>query len=48
LKSLCREDCKGLCPHCGKNLNEIQCSCTDEVEDPRWSALKEIRDKLNQ
>ena len=48
LKTVCREDCKGLCPHCGKNLNEIQCSCVDEVEDPRWSALKEIRDKLNQ
>src|SRR5713101_4518388 len=48
LKTICREDCKGLCPHCGKNLNEIQCSCVDEVEDPRWSALKEIRDKLNQ
>jgi len=46
LKTVCREDCKGLCPHCGKNLNEIQCSCVDEVEDPRWSALKEIRDKL--
>lgn len=48
LKSVCREDCKGLCPHCGKNLNENECSCVDEVEDPRWSALKEIRTKLNQ
>ncbi|HLX82586.1 MAG TPA: DUF177 domain-containing protein [Terriglobales bacterium] len=48
LKSICREDCKGLCPHCGKNLNETQCDCVDEVEDPRWAALKGIRDKLNQ
>ena len=48
LKTLCREDCKGLCPHCGKNLNEIQCVCVEHIEDPRWSALKEIRDKLNQ
>jgi uncharacterized protein len=48
LKALCREDCKGLCPHCGKNLNESACSCEDEVEDPRWDALKEIRTKLNQ
>jgi uncharacterized protein len=48
LKTLCREDCKGLCPHCGKNMNEIDCGCVDELEDPRWSALKEIRDKLNQ
>jgi uncharacterized protein len=28
LKVTCREDCKGLCLHCGKNLNEEQCSCT--------------------
>ncbi len=48
LKTICREDCKGLCPHCGKNLNEGACSCSDEVEDPRWAALKDIRTKLNQ
>lgn len=48
LKTICRDECKGLCPHCGKNLNEVQCSCVDEIEDPRWLALKEIRDKLNQ
>jgi uncharacterized protein len=49
LKTLCSEDCKGLCPHCGKNLNaEGACSCSDEIEDPRWSALKDIRTKLNQ
>jgi uncharacterized protein len=48
LKALCREDCKGLCPHCGKNLNESQCSCADQMEDPRWAALKEIRNKLDQ
>jgi uncharacterized protein len=48
LKTLCREDCKGLCPHCGKNLNEGQCSCAEQMEDPRWAALKEIRSKLNQ
>jgi uncharacterized protein len=48
LKAVCREDCKGLCPHCGKNLNEAQCSCVEPVDDPRWSALKEIRTKLNQ
>jgi len=47
LKTVCREDCKGLCSRCGKNLNEGACSCADELEDPRWSALKEIRTKLN-
>jgi uncharacterized protein len=46
LKVTCREDCKGLCPHCGKNLNEEQCSCSVPMEDPRWAALKEIRDRI--
>ena len=46
LKITCREDCKGLCPHCGKNLNEEQCSCSVPMEDPRWAALKEIRDRI--
>ena len=48
LKVTCREDCKGLCPHCGKNLNVEQCSCAEPVEDPRWTALKDIRKKLEQ
>jgi uncharacterized protein len=46
LKVTCREDCKGLCPHCGKNLNQEQCSCAVAQEEPRWAALKEIRSKL--
>jgi len=46
LKVTCREDCKGLCSQCGKNLNQEQCSCAAPVEDPRWEALKEIRGRL--
>jgi len=46
LKTTCREDCKGLCPQCGKNLNQEKCSCTNAVEDPRWAALKEVRGRL--
>jgi uncharacterized protein len=46
LKVTCREDCKGLCPQCGKNLNQEQCSCSTEVEDPRWAALKDVRSRL--
>jgi len=46
LKVICREDCKGLCPHCGKNLNTGGCSCAEPLEDPRWAALKDIRSKL--
>ena len=47
LKAVCREDCRGLCPKCGANLNEKQCFCKDHVEDPRWEALKDIRSKLH-
>ena len=46
LKVTCRPDCKGLCAQCGTNLNEQQCSCDGGMEDPRWSALKEVRSKL--
>ena len=46
LKAICREDCKGLCPHCGKNLNQEKCNCAEPMEDPRWSALKDLREKL--
>jgi uncharacterized protein len=42
----CRADCKGLCPQCGKNLNQEQCSCSNAVEDPRWAALKDVRSRL--
>ena len=46
LKITCREDCKGLCPQCGVNLNQQQCSCETTLPDPRWSALQEIRGRL--
>jgi uncharacterized protein len=46
LKITCRADCKGLCPQCGKNLNQERCSCSTEVEDPRWAALKDVRNRL--
>ena len=42
---LCSEDCKGLCPTCGKNLNEGDCDCDNDYIDPRWQALADI---LNQ
>lgn len=40
---LCREDCKGLCPSCGRDLNEGECGCDRAVVDPRWAALKGIQ-----
>jgi len=46
VRALCREDCKGLCPLCGRNLNVEQCHCEQHVSDPRWDALNEIKKKL--
>jgi uncharacterized metal-binding protein YceD (DUF177 family) len=40
---LCAADCKGLCPKCGKDLNDGECGCDRAVLDPRWSALKGIQ-----
>jgi len=42
-KFLCRDDCKGVCPICGQNLNVSQCSCKKPV-DPRLEALKQLLD----
>ncbi|MEA2062788.1 MAG: DUF177 domain-containing protein, partial [Gemmatimonadota bacterium] len=41
----CSEDCKGLCPVCGCNLNERECNCARDEIDPRWAKLKELQDK---
>ena len=43
-KLLCKEDCKGLCYRCGKNLNEGPCNCQKEL-DPRFAALKQLLEK---
>ncbi len=43
-KLLCKEDCKGLCHRCGKNLNGGPCSCQKEL-DPRFAALKQLLEK---
>jgi uncharacterized protein len=40
---VCREDCLGLCPTCGSNRNDIDCNCTQEEHDPRWSALRALK-----
>ena len=44
-KYLCSEDCKGLCQHCGADLNEGDCGCSQENIDPRWAALVDIIEK---
>jgi len=38
---VCRPDCQGLCPICGRDRNQESCDCETEIIDPRWAALKE-------
>ncbi|MDT7542913.1 MAG: hypothetical protein QOE33_2817 [Acidobacteriota bacterium] len=45
-RQLCADDCRGLCPTCGANLNEQACNCKRHETDPRWSALAELK-KVN-
>jgi uncharacterized protein len=44
LFAVCREDCKGLCPRCGVDVNEGPCSCGESEIDSRWAALRNVRD----
>ncbi|HEX8852820.1 MAG TPA: DUF177 domain-containing protein [Pyrinomonadaceae bacterium] len=43
----CGEDCKGLCPHCGVDLNKETCACEHTEIDPRWSALAALKEKTD-
>lgn len=45
MKVLCSSDCKGICPYCGKDLNEGPCSCSPREMDPRWEALRVLLDR---
>ena len=45
-KILCRPDCAGLCPVCGKNLNDEPHTHEEEPTDTRWSALESLREQL--
>jgi uncharacterized protein len=45
-RTLCSADCKGLCPNCGRNLNEGACTCEARPADDRWSALSDLRTRL--
>ena len=42
IQKTCKEDCKGLCPECGKNLNHTTCNCKNERIDPRLEKLKSL------
>jgi uncharacterized protein len=42
---VCDPECRGLCPKCGTNLNEDSCDCTEDETDPRWAALRALKDR---
>jgi len=42
-RAVCREDCRGLCPSCGANLNSAPCDCKDRAPDPRLAVLANVR-----
>jgi len=43
---LCREDCRGLCPQCGADLNQESCRCAPPPVDARWAALMELKRRM--
>jgi uncharacterized protein len=43
LKPLCREDCPGICPHCGRPTVDGACGCAPAAGDSRWEALKKLK-----
>jgi uncharacterized protein len=46
VRTLCNEDCKGLCPRCGANRNNHPCTCEEGPSDPRWEALAGLRGRI--
>jgi uncharacterized protein len=47
LKPVCQAGCKGLCPTCGVNRNEIECGCRNEAIDPRFAPLLDLKERLS-
>lgn len=45
-RTLCKPDCKGLCPRCGQNRNTTACNCEEAASDPRWQALSGLRTRI--
>ena len=48
IRILCRDDCKGLCRKCGKNLNDGACDCSDKEIDPRMEPLRKLLEKMKE
>lgn len=48
IRVLCKEDCKGICSHCGANLNHGECGCDRRALDPRMAAISDIFSKFKE
>lgn len=46
IKQLCKADCRGICPKCGKDLNTGSCECKEDIVDPRLAKLSELKNRL--
>jgi uncharacterized protein len=46
MKPICREGCRGLCPHCGRNMNAEACDCEMLFSDPRLAELSKIKNRI--
>ena len=47
LKPVCEPGCKGLCPTCGVNRNQIECDCRSEAVDPRFAPLLDLKERMS-
>ena len=48
LRVLCKENCRGICPKCGKDLNEGSCECYQTSPDPRMAVISDIFSKFKE
>lgn len=47
MQIVCREACKGICPLCGHNRNQLDCDCQTKAADDRWNSLKNLRAEMS-
>lgn len=48
VRLLCNDECKGLCHNCGVNLNKVDCDCEKETVNPKFAALKDLLNKVEE
>jgi uncharacterized protein len=47
MQIVCTETCKGMCPVCGQNRNQVDCNCQTKAADDRWNSLKSLRAEMS-